>query len=44
MTLQITLTSLTLLAFSNLRQKVYICIYTQIHKTYNSKKAGQLFL
>ena len=46
MTLQFTLTSsyITLSAFSNLRQKVYISIYTHfdINNIYKSKKAGQL--
>ena len=34
------------MVFFNLRQKVYICIYTHfdINKIYKSKKAGQLLL
>ena len=34
------------MGFFNLRQKVYICIYTyfDINKIYKSKKAGQLLL
>ena len=41
MTLLITLTfHITLLAFFNLRQKVYICIYTHFDITKIHKKAG----
>ena len=45
--LQTTLISyIALLAFFNLRQKVYICIYAyiDINKIYKNKKAGQLLL
>ena len=47
MTLQTTLTSsYNIVDLSNLRQKVYICIYanSDINKIYKNKKAGQLLL